>query len=117
MLVVNGKSPTGVTSSSGVFLDGAGNGVPGSDYVRVFGREVLAGPNPMDSRRTHVVAHPSRLSSTPPVRLSLRKAAHPMSAGAHRNGSGSKVVNQATVRLHPSLVDAALEGIDVRSRR
>src|SRR5262249_7286511 len=42
-LVVNGMSPNGVTSSSGVLLDGAGNGVPGSNYVRVFGRGILAG--------------------------------------------------------------------------
>jgi uncharacterized repeat protein (TIGR01451 family) len=44
-LVVNGSTPTGVSSSSGVLLDGVGNGLPGSNYVRLFGGDILAGPN------------------------------------------------------------------------
>jgi hypothetical protein len=44
-LVVNGMAPSGVSGPTGVLLDGRGNGVPGSDYVRVFGPRILAGPN------------------------------------------------------------------------
>ena len=44
-LVVNGSTPTGVAGTSGVLIDGAGTGRPGSDYVRDFGPEILAGPN------------------------------------------------------------------------
>jgi hypothetical protein len=32
-LIVNGASPGGLQGTSGLFLDGAGKGVPGSDYV------------------------------------------------------------------------------------
>ena len=45
-LVVNGTSPTGVSDVFGNLLDGAGTGLPGSDYVRVFGQEVLVGQSP-----------------------------------------------------------------------
>jgi uncharacterized repeat protein (TIGR01451 family) len=44
-LVVNGSTPTGVSSASGVLLDGVGNGLPGSNFVRLFGGDILAGPN------------------------------------------------------------------------
>jgi parallel beta-helix repeat protein len=44
-LVVNGSTPTGVAGATGLLLDGRGNGVPGSDYLATFGKEILAGPN------------------------------------------------------------------------
>jgi hypothetical protein len=34
-----------VAGASGALIDGAGNGKPGSNYVRDFGPEILAGPN------------------------------------------------------------------------
>ena len=43
-LTVIGTAPDGVSSPSGVFLDGAGTGHPGSNYETNFGREILAGP-------------------------------------------------------------------------
>ena len=42
-LVVNGTAPDGLASPAGTLLDGKGNGVPGSDYVRTFGPRILAG--------------------------------------------------------------------------
>ena len=42
-ITVNGMSPNGLTSTTGVLLDGAGNGQPGSNYVQTFGRGILAG--------------------------------------------------------------------------
>jgi methyl coenzyme M reductase subunit D len=45
-LVVNGMSPAGLAGPSGVLLDGRGNGIPGSDYVKIFGPTILAGPHP-----------------------------------------------------------------------
>ena len=45
VLVVNGSTPTGVAGATGILLDGQGNGVPGTDYVAHFGKEILAGPN------------------------------------------------------------------------
>ena len=44
-LLVNGSTPTGVTGAAGPLLDGKGNGQPGSDYVKIFGSSILAGPN------------------------------------------------------------------------
>jgi uncharacterized repeat protein (TIGR01451 family) len=43
-LVVNGMPPSGLADPSGILLDGVGNGIPGSDYVRNFGPKILAGP-------------------------------------------------------------------------
>jgi hypothetical protein len=43
-LTVNGTAPSGLSSSSGVLFDGANTGHPGSNYVKTFGREILAGP-------------------------------------------------------------------------
>ena len=52
-LVVNGMSPTGLSDVFGNLLDGAGTGRPGSDYVRVFGQEVLVGQLPPAGPRSH----------------------------------------------------------------
>ena len=43
-LTVVGTPPGGVTSASGVPLDGSGTGQPGSDYEATFGREALVRP-------------------------------------------------------------------------
>ena len=43
-LTVNGTSPAGLTDTSGNFLAGA-NSQPGTNYVKTFGKEILAGPN------------------------------------------------------------------------
>jgi hypothetical protein len=46
-LIVNGHGPFGANSAAGVFLDGAGNGTGGTDYVKTFGSESLVWPTPM----------------------------------------------------------------------
>jgi hypothetical protein len=57
-LVVNGMPPAGVAGPSGILLDGRGNGIPGSDYVRIFGPSILAGRHPRFVERTsHEVRH------------------------------------------------------------
>jgi IPT/TIG domain len=43
-LTVIGTTPGGLTSATGVPLDGLGNGTPGSNYVNMFSGEILAGP-------------------------------------------------------------------------
>jgi hypothetical protein len=43
MLTVLGTPPGGLTDTAGVFLDGAGTGRPGSDYVALINRKSLAG--------------------------------------------------------------------------
>jgi hypothetical protein len=45
-LTVNGSTPGGVTGASGLLIDGAGTGSPGSNYVRTFGPEILVNSNP-----------------------------------------------------------------------
>jgi uncharacterized repeat protein (TIGR01451 family) len=69
-LEVNGTPPAGLASPSGIFLDGAGNGIPGSNFVRIFGPSILAGPNPRVSRRTNhkIRRSTSADSSTKPTR-------------------------------------------------
>ncbi len=48
-LTINGTPPSGLTSPSGQFLDGAGNGQAGTNYVQVFGPSILQGPAPSRS--------------------------------------------------------------------
>jgi hypothetical protein len=43
-LTVNGTPPTGLTDPYGQFLDGAGNGQSGTNYVKVFSVSILQGP-------------------------------------------------------------------------
>jgi hypothetical protein len=45
-LTVNGATPNGLTSSTGVALDGAGNGTSGTNFVQMFGGGILVGPAP-----------------------------------------------------------------------
>ncbi len=46
VLTVNGMAPYGLISTTGIRLGGTSVGGPGANYVRVFGPEILAGPNP-----------------------------------------------------------------------
>jgi uncharacterized repeat protein (TIGR01451 family) len=46
VLTVNGMAPSGLISTTGIRLGGTTVGGPGANFVRVFGREILAGPNP-----------------------------------------------------------------------
>ena len=45
-LTVNGTAPSGLTGATGLLLDGAGNGIPGSNFVTMFGGGILAGAAP-----------------------------------------------------------------------
>jgi len=45
-LTVNGTPPNGLTSASGVPIDGAGNGQAGTNFVEMFSGNILAGPSP-----------------------------------------------------------------------
>ncbi len=45
-LTVIGTPPTGLTSATGVPIDGADNGTSGTNYVMTFSGEILAGPAP-----------------------------------------------------------------------
>ena len=46
MLTVIGTPPSGLTSSTGVYLDGADNGGAGTNYVTTITGNILAGPAP-----------------------------------------------------------------------
>ncbi len=65
-LVVNGSTPTGVAGATGLLLDGNGTGEPGTDFVRTFGKKILAGPNFPDPTAGRVAHHRS-LPKTPHV--------------------------------------------------
>ena len=45
-LTINGTTSRGLTGSSGIPLDSKGNGMPGTNYVRVLSGKLLAGPAP-----------------------------------------------------------------------
>ena len=88
-LVVNGTSPTGVSDIYGNLLDGAGTGRPGSDFVRVFGQEVLVGQLPPAGPRARAVAQhaAAQHAAAQEARAFLAAraaAAHPARASAGR---------------------------------
>jgi hypothetical protein len=95
-LVVNGTAPLGLASPSGVLLDGRGTGVPGSDYVRIFGPSILARPHPQfpwamrahtshwKSARTHSSIGEPRSHYSASAAGSERKHAAPVRAGHGR---------------------------------
>ena len=45
-LTINGTTSRGLTGLSGIPLDSQGNGMPGTNYVRVLSGKLLAGPAP-----------------------------------------------------------------------
>jgi uncharacterized repeat protein (TIGR01451 family) len=115
-LVVNGMPPAGLASPSGILLDGLGNGIPGSDYVRNFGPSVLAGPyRRVDPHRDHEIRHSTSShtnSSTTPLRshrAALRRRIERTQPPAPKIGLG---------RLPAAVVDAVLGSLDfpLRSR-
>jgi hypothetical protein len=111
-LVVNGSSPTGVSSPSGVLLDGAGNGVPGSDYVRVFNRKILAGPNwGSSAKATHAAGHShgDRAHSTTSA---PRQAPHARPPAVRIDRVGATAAGKTHVRLGAKAVDAVLAMLD-----
>ncbi|MFI5455955.1 MAG: Ig-like domain-containing protein [Isosphaerales bacterium] len=42
-IVVRGTGPNPITDQNGVALDGKSNGIPGSNFTTIFGREILVG--------------------------------------------------------------------------
>lgn len=64
-LVINGKAPNGLTSASGTFLDGRGNGSPGTDYVKFFGREIAVIPRHHPFPLAHAALRPHRIEFNP----------------------------------------------------
>jgi hypothetical protein len=96
-LVVNGSTPTGVAGATGLLLDGRGNGMPGTDYVATFGKEILAGPNdpPRTSQRSLHVRHlptTTHASSHQPTVSTPTSRNHPLSARAVDAVLGAVVV-------------------------
>jgi hypothetical protein len=55
-ITINGTPPNGLTSPSGQFLDGAGNGQGGTNYVKAFGPGILAGPAPSTPPQVQTLA-------------------------------------------------------------
>jgi hypothetical protein len=77
-LLVNGSTPTGVRGATGLLLDGKGNGQPGSDFVKTFGMEILAGPSVQVSRVERAPLHRPR-SETPRPRRPVLASSSPAS--------------------------------------
>jgi hypothetical protein len=59
-LRVNGTTPTGVTGASGLLLDGAGTGQPGSDFVTTLTEKNLVTPGTQQPTAAVAAARKSR---------------------------------------------------------
>jgi uncharacterized repeat protein (TIGR01451 family) len=116
-LVVNGMAPDGLSSPSGTLLDGAGNGKPGSNYVKVFGRSILAGANRPASQRGRVLGRQSQPGHARAVPHSGQHAAHQAPARTGQRAGVPSVAGTTGVGLNPVAVDAALESLIVPPQR
>ncbi len=70
-LTVNGTTSTGVRGISGLLIDGAGTGRPGSDYTAVIDRSTLAGPVPRVSSKPEAASVATKSTSAALDRLAL----------------------------------------------
>jgi hypothetical protein len=67
-LLVIGRAPTGLSNTSGVLLDGANTGQPGSDFSARIARRDLLGPLPPDGVSSQAAGHsPTSDSSGRPL--------------------------------------------------
>ena len=109
-LTVIGTPPSGVSNTSGQFLQGQGSGHPGTNYVTTFGESILAGPNMTSSmsratrariRKTwrHELAYAARVASR------IAKAAHRRTEGA---GTARRVSHAVAVSGHQVARPAAV---------
>ena len=97
-LTVDGTPPGGVLDATGRPIDGDGDGSAGGDFVRVFGREILAGPS----------------RPVPRARVEASRAA---AVGRGHRGPVSPAIRGPGGDLNPSAVDAVLGAVVVRRRR
>jgi uncharacterized repeat protein (TIGR01451 family) len=75
VLTINASTPSGVRDTSGRLLDGDGNGIPGGNFVRFFGGNILAGKNLQFIRHKVVSTRPTlrhRLPALPANSSRLR---------------------------------------------
>jgi hypothetical protein len=80
-LTVNGMPPNGLTSSTGVPIDGADNGTPGTNYVMMFSGNIAAGAAP-SLLRTDPKKYAAEMRDL--AALEKRLAANPHSSAALR---------------------------------
>ncbi len=106
MLTVTGTPPNGLTSSTGVPIDGADNGTSGTNFVTTFSGTILAGPAPellrTNARRYAAEARLAARFDRSPGADSHRLAAtqkHQAAAGRKIAAQARKVVVQGTLRL------------------
>jgi hypothetical protein len=107
-LAVNGTAPDGLANPSGTLLDGQGNGKPGTDYVKVFGPSILAGPYPgFSAKGVHQVRH-----SRPAPAHSMTKvpatARHSSLSAAQTERIGATEARSSHDRPSTKAVDAVL---------
>jgi uncharacterized repeat protein (TIGR01451 family) len=116
VLTVNASTSTGVRAANGELVDGNGDGLPGGNYVRQFGRNILSGPSkPFFGRgvsraqpapRRPRAALPSLPSRTPGIHSNVGAGA-PTVASAR--GTSSKSHNRVPVSItHSTPARAAL---------
>jgi uncharacterized repeat protein (TIGR01451 family) len=107
-LVVNGMAPDGLASPSGTLLDGQGNGKPGSNYVKVFGRSILAGPNPgLSSGSVHKARH-SRPEAADSTTRKAMTTLHRELSSVRSDRIGASTAGSSHVRLNAEAVDTVL---------
>jgi hypothetical protein len=117
-LTVTGTSPSGVSSSTGQFLSGAGPGQPGTNYVQSFGESILAGPNldPPMSKATrarilrtwnHEEAMAARIAARIDKAAEQRAAARTDKAAERRTAAASRADRAPAATTSPTIVVAA----------
>ena len=110
-LVVNGMAPDGLANPFGTLLDGKGNGTPGSDYVKIFGPSILAGPAPgFSARSIHKFQH-ARSDRAHPTTKQPTPALHGSLSGVRSERIDATTARGPHSRLNAKAVDAVLATI------
>ena len=97
-LTVNGMAPNGLTSASGVPIDGAGNGMAGTNFVETFSGDILAGPAPemVQTNPRKFAAEQRELAA---VERKLAADTHSSAAARRRLAAAEKTMAAATRKL------------------
>jgi hypothetical protein len=115
-ITVNGTPPSGLSNTSGAYLQGQGSGHPGTNYVQTFGESLLAGPN---MTATMSRATRARIRKTWKHELAYASRIATRIAKAAQRRTEARTVHHGTTTAsdssgpHAAAVDAVIGTIDV----
>ncbi len=129
-LTVNGTPPSGLSNTTGQFLEGQGAGHPGTNYVTSFGESILAGPDVTASmsratraRIMRTWKHDLAVAARIAARMARAAERRAPAARADHHATTATAGHHATTATaarhdpHAAAVDAVIGAIRVSKRK